>query len=258
MVLDENQELLEIRSEKDTPSHSLIEECMLLANVASAKMFDVGIFRIHEEPDIKKIDELLEDLAIIGIYPQKSKSLHGLIQSIQKEADRLNIREDVDRMIIRSQSQAVYSAKNCGHFGLGFDRYTHFTSPIRRYSDLILHRLLKSIIKDTKDKNFILKQIDEIASDISSLEREAAKVEWDYKDRKYARWAAKNLGVVLQGIVLDSEKMPLVKIGERLIGARVFIRGHHELEKLNRVKVKITDVNIATARIEGALEEVLN
>ncbi len=259
MLLDKNQELIEVKREKETPSHSLIEECMLLANTSSAKMIkDGGIFRIHQEPDDKKITILLDDLALIGIYPKKSKSLHGLIQAIQKEAENLGIREDVDRMIIRSQNQALYSAQNCGHFGLGFEAYTHFTSPIRRYSDLILHRLLKSIIKDSRERDFILKQIESVASEISTLEREVAKVEWDFKDRKYARWAEKNIGAVLKGVVVDSKSMPLVKIAEKIDGARVFIRGHNELERLHRVRVKIVDSDIATARIEGVLVEVLD
>ncbi len=93
---------------------------------------------------------MLNDLAIIGIEIKSSPDIPQMIRQIQKKADILGVREEVDRLIIRSQKKAIYEATNKGHFGLGFDTYTHFTSPIRRYSDLILHRLLKAKLQNNE------------------------------------------------------------------------------------------------------------
>ncbi len=163
MVVDENQTLVSTRIEKETASHSLIEDCMLLANKAAAKRLEYGIFRTHGEPTLAKIEKLLEDLAYVGIQEKFNPNIPLLIKHLQEKADVIDIREEVDKLIIQSQQKAVYEPENKGHFGLGFDRYTHFTSPIRRYSDLTLHRLLKADLRhDKKRKEFLLQNIDSL------------------------------------------------------------------------------------------------
>lgn len=94
---------------------------------------------LHSE----RMEALLNDLALIGINAKLSSDLPKMIQGIQAKADTLGLREEVDKLIIKAK-KAIYEPENKGHFGLGFDIYTHFTSPIRRYSDLTLHRLFKS------------------------------------------------------------------------------------------------------------------
>ena len=141
--------------ETGTPSHSLIEECMLLANQASAKRFTGegdGIFRIHEPPQLTRTEQLLSELASVGLFVQEYEDSPSLIRAIQKEAAKMGLTSEVDSMIIKSLRRAEYNAHNVGHFGLGFSHYSHFTSPIRRYADLILHRLIKAQLNDDKEE----------------------------------------------------------------------------------------------------------
>lgn len=258
MILDENLKLVDSHIEEETPSHSLIEDCMLLANKAAAKKFEVGIFRTHEEPDSEKIENLLNDLATIGIFAKgESETLHKLIESIQDDAKRKNLSKYVDKLIIKAQKQASYTFHNVGHFGLGFTHYTHFTSPIRRYSDLTLHRLLKAIIRgEAKQEEFLLRNMESVTVKVSELEREAVKVEWDFLDRVFARWAEKNIGKVVKAVVTEPDRTPIAKIEDELAtGARVFLLDEREVELFDHLSVEIIDVNIASARIYGRVIE---
>ncbi len=249
MELNKNQNLVATYIENETPSHQLIEDCMLLANRAAAKMFDYGIFRVHEEPSLEKIEELLNELATIGIFTKEFKTIHSLFLNIQKEAENKNLKQYVDKLLIRTQKQAAYSAKNIGHFGLGFEAYTHFTSPIRRYSDLTLHRLLKTILKKEKRKmEYILRNIEALTVKISELEREATKVEWDFMDRKFARWAKENIDREFFAIVTDPTSTPIAVIEDEIIGARVFLP-RAEVELFDKIYIKIVEVDIATTKI---------
>jgi ribonuclease R len=249
MVVDENQNLVSTRLEKETASHSLIEDCMLLANKAAAKRLEYGIFRNHGEPTLAKIEKLLEDLAYVGINERFNPDIPILIKHLQEKSEEIGIREEVDKLIIRSQQKAVYEPINQGHFGLGFDKYTHFTSPIRRYSDLTLHRLLKADLKhDKKRKEFLLKNIDSLCESISNLERESDKVAWDYMDRKFARWANERIGEDVKAIVTEVTKNPIVKLDDEIVGARMFLLDD-EAELFERVIVKIVEADIATGRI---------
>ncbi len=257
LELDENHELTATHIETETPSHALIEDCMLLANKATAKVFEYGIFRTHEEPSIEKIEELLNKLANIGIFTKEYNDIHELFLHIQKEADKLGIKEHVDKLLIRTQKQAGYTAQNVGHFGLGFEKYTHFTSPIRRYSDLTLHRLLKAHIRgDDKQLDYILRNIEPLTVKISELEREAAKVEWDFMDRKFARWAAKQIDKQFKAIVVDPESTPIANIEDEIVGPRIFLPfDKGDVELFEKVIVEIKDVNIATTKIVAKVVE---
>ena len=258
MKVDENQNLVSTNIEHETRSHSLIEDCMLLANKAAAKRLEYGIFRTHDDPSYDKIEKLLDDLAYIGISIQFHPDLPILIKNIQDKADDLEIREEVDKLIIRSQKKAHYEPENKGHFGLGFDSYTHFTSPIRRYSDLTLHRLLKADLRgDKKRKEYLLKNIDSLCEQISSLERESDKVAWDYMDRKFARWANERIGENVQAIVVDTAKSPVVKLDDEIVGARIFLLDE-DAGLFDTVLIKIVEADIATCRIYAKIVKVLN
>ena len=258
MKVDENQNLISTNIEHETRSHSLIEDCMLLANKAAAKKLEYGIFRTHGDPSYDKIEKLLDDLAYIGINVQFNSELPILIKNIQNRADELEIREEVDKLIIRSQKKALYEPENKGHFGLGFSSYTHFTSPIRRYSDLTLHRLLKADLRgDKKRKEYLLKNIDSLCDQISSLERESDKVAWDYMDRKFARWANERIGKDVEAIVVDTAKSPVVKLDDEIVGARIFLLDD-DAGLFDRVLIKIVEADIATCRIYAKIVKIID
>ena len=257
MRLDEEQNLQATTIESETPSHGLIEDCMLLANKAAANKLGFGIFRTHESPSLERMETLLNDLALIGIRVKLSSDLPRMIQAIQKQADDLNLRDEVDKLIIKSQKKAIYEPENKGHFGLGFDSYTHFTSPIRRYSDLLLHRLLKAkIAKDEKKLAFLLKDIDALCEKISGLERESDKVAWDYMDRKFSRWYALHVGDNFKAIVTETEKNPIAKIASNIIVVLKFLLDK-DVSLLQRVELKIVESNIATTKIYARVARYL-
>ena len=242
MSLDEGGGLASTRFETDTDSHRLVEDCMLLANVAAAKRIGKGVFRNHGSPDLRKIQILLEDLGTLGF---------DFVRKIEAQADAVGNREEIDKLIIKSQKKAEYGAHNLGHFGLGFERYTHFTSPIRRYSDLTLHRLLKAKLRnDEKFFNYLLLNIEATCSNLSELEREADRVAFDFMDRKFARWAKERIGQRFSAYISENQNVAVARLDDEIKGARIFL-GAYGVNLLQKIIVEITDVNIATAEIFG-------
>ncbi|MDN5097447.1 ribonuclease R [Aliarcobacter butzleri] len=240
-----NSELESIEVETSTASHQLIEECMLLANIeASKKVSNIAIFRVHEEPSFKAISKLVDDVNILGVNVKLQKDVHETITHIQKSAKTSMLSAEVDELIIQSQTQAKYSSKNLGHFGLGFSSYSHFTSPIRRYSDLVLHRILKT--KQTP------KNIDEICEHISLNERKVDQLVWDFEDRKYARWAYKHIGEELKVKVVDIEKAKAVCY-EKIIGMKVVLENYKGQKLFSKMRVKIKSADLVTKVIVATI-----
>lgn len=138
-------------------AHKIIEECMILANVATAKMLEKhnagALFRVHDKPDPSKLANFRAFLSELGgeLTFSNEPSPKELSEQINKYLSRPD-GELIQTMMIRSMRQAVYQADNIGHFGLALDGYAHFTSPIRRYPDLIVHRAIKAIIKGQGQK----------------------------------------------------------------------------------------------------------
>ncbi|MDX4063425.1 RNB domain-containing ribonuclease [Aliarcobacter skirrowii] len=230
-----------IEVENSTPSHQLIEECMLLANIeASKKVGNLGIFRIHEEPNFKALSKLVDDVNILGVKVKLQENVHKTITHIQEESSRALLRDEVDELIIQSLTQAKYSSKNLGHFGLGFKSYSHFTSPIRRYSDLVLHRILK-----TKK---LPKNIDDICTHISEQERKIDKLVWDFEDRKYARWAYDNIDSEIRVKIVDTERAKAVCY-DKIIGLKVVLENYKGQKLFSKHKVKIVSSDLATKLI---------
>ena len=256
LALDADHLLTETQVETGTPSHSLIEECMLLANQASAKRFTGegdSIFRIHEPPQLTRIEQLLTELSAIGLYVKEYEDSPSLIRSIQKEADKMGLSSEVDAMIIKSLRQASYAAHNAGHFGLGFSHYSHFTSPIRRYSDLILHRLIKTQLNDEKEEaEYLLRNIDPLCVRVSELEREATKAEWDFRDRKFARWAEKEIGSFFEAEIIEAGESAKAVLDGKIKGITVHLKGD-DVMLFDKIRVMITEVNIAQAIVMAEL-----
>jgi ribonuclease R len=246
MNLDENENLESVRVETSSPSHSLVEECMLMANQEAAKKLgNLGIFRVHEEPSTAKIKKLFDDLRDLGIEAKLKNNLHSTIESIQSKAENLGLENEVDELIIQAQQQATYSNIKARHFGLGFSNYSHFTSPIRRYADLILHRILKS--------GQIPSNIEEICEKISTTEREIATLVWDYEDRKYARALDKVIGQTFEGRIVDMENSIAKLIDENYMGARIDIENYSGEKLFLKVKLQIKSSNPLTKRITAII-----
>lgn len=270
MELDKNLELKNIKIESQTPSHQLVEECMLLANIESAKLqtqkitandenLKLGIYRVHSRPKPDGITELFTELKLLGIWEKAIpfKDFHQAILSVQKAAKRANMESEVDKLIIKSMPQASYASHNIGHFGLGFEVYSHFTSPIRRYSDLLLHRILKAKIRLNEDSTH-KESLPALCEDLSQKEREAAKIEMEFKDRKFARFLSQRIGQAFIGFVSNDSTPEIISlVPPPLQGARVLcLKGKGV--KYQKVRIQIIEVNIATAKIYGRIVESYN
>ena len=243
LILDDEEKLKDFKLESSSPSHSLVEECMLLANQEAAKKLkSIGIFRVHDEPSDSKIKKLIDEVNYLGIDAKLKDDVHSTIISIQKLARNADLEQEVDELIIQSQQQASYASIKKPHFGLGFNDYSHFTSPIRRYSDLVLHRILKS--------GNIPDNIEEICEEISAREREIASLVWDYEDRKYARFLSNHISHIFMATIIDTDKI-IVKLDEKVKGARVYIENYSGQKLFSKVKVKITSCDIISKRING-------
>lgn len=157
IVCDESGRIEKIVPRTRNDAHRLIEECMLAANVCAADFIKqngrMALFRVHDKPSAEKIDLLRGYLKAIGVNMSVSDSPRP--EEFQAIADATKERPDAQQihtMLLRTMMQAMYTPDNGGHFGLAFDAYTHFTSPIRRYPDLLVHRVIKSILHDVKYK----------------------------------------------------------------------------------------------------------
>lgn len=259
--LDENQSLQEVRVSSEGESHCIVEEAMLLANMQSAKVLESleveGIYRIHEEMKEDKLFELLTHLRMLG-FESKERDVHTLICQIQEWSKKMGIEKEVDKMIIKAQNQAIYSSENIGHFGLGFEVYTHFTSPIRRYADLCVHRLIKDTLEGGKRLRYLSEGYPSLAKSLSESEKIASKMEMDYKDRKFAHWADKHKGEELEAIVVDEQYPLLLQAQEKIVGARMVCKDKIHAEKFERLRVKILSSNLANARIYVEVVESVN
>lgn len=257
MFLDENTNLTHTEYAEETPSHALIEDCMLLANKEAAAQFERGIFRIHEPPNQMKLQKLYQELAGIGMSIDIKDSLKETITEIQKQAKMMDLEAEVDTLIIRSQMQARYAPVNAGHFGLGFERYTHFTSPIRRYSDLIVHRLLKAIANnDTQEGSYVLRNIEALSLTISEKEREASTIEVEYMARKFARWANEHIGETFKARITGTDPEIQAELHDEIIGARLNITGHDNVVLFEDVEVILERVDIAKAKIYAKARKI--
>ncbi len=259
MQLDEQQRLIATTTSEETPSHGLIEDCMLLANKAAAARYNHGVFRIHEQSSPAKLQNLYQELAGIGIIVEPKESMKETIDFIQAEAAKRGLISEVDTLIIRAQMQARYAPENVGHFGLGFDAYTHFTSPIRRYSDLIVHRHLKALLAhDTEESSYVLRNIDALCFSISEKEREASSIEIRFMQRKFARWAAENINQEFKARVNSTDPSYTAQILEPIQGAEVNLSVSSSVTLFDDIILRIDNVDIATARIHASLVKKLD
>jgi len=243
LIEDKDENLISVKEEQSTASHQLVEECMLLANVqAASKINNLGIFRVHQEIDIQKLEELLTNLKLLGIKAKLKNNIHSTIESIQQKALNVGLQEEVDQLIIQSQQQAKYAPLKSLHFGLGFESYSHFTSPIRRYSDLVLHRILKT--------NKIPQDIEQLCENLSNQEREITKLTWDLNERKYARWAINNLDTILDAIIIELDEFAKAMCIGTITGMKCNIINYNGEKLFSKVKIQLLKADLFTKNIE--------
>jgi len=188
-------------------SHRLIEEFMILANVAAAETCERAhvplIYRVHDEPSPEKLNALREFLTTIDISLPKAGALRpDAFNNILQRVKGLEVERLVNEVVLRSQAQAEYSPENFGHFGLNLRRYAHFTSPIRRYADLVVHRALiraQKLGADGLPEAIEPRVLAEIAANISATERRAMKAERETADRLIAHFLADRVGATFDG-----------------------------------------------------------
>jgi len=194
-----------VKSERNI-AHRLIEEFMLSANRAVAEEFSTRelpfIYRVHEEPSVDSIADFAEFVAGFGIRfsAEGPKSFQSVLKQVEGKAEE----KLVNHVLLRSMKQAVYSEDNAGHFGLAFDDYTHFTSPIRRYPDLVVHRLLKLLLKKqytAEARGHMESALPEIAGHTSARERKAMEAEREIADLKKCQFMKDKVGEEYGGFV---------------------------------------------------------
>jgi len=222
VIIGKGGKIERIDTRETLEAHRLIEEFMIQANVAAAETLEEKdsplVYRIHDAPSLAKLESLREFLESIDISFPKSGNLRPshfnriLTQLKETEHGRL-----IHEVVLRTQSQAEYNPANIGHFGLNLMRYAHFTSPIRRYADLIVHRGLVGALKLGPGglPDGIEKELPEIAAEISAAERRAMAAERDTIDRLVAHWLADRIGAAFSGRIAGVTRAGLfVKLDE--------------------------------------------
>jgi len=215
IIFNDNKKIENIIPVIRNDAHKIIEECMICANICAAQFFikhkSPGLYRVHKGPKAEKLERLRQYLAQLGLFivggdEPEPKVFARLMEEVKHRPDV----ENIQLMILRSMSQAEYSPFNEGHFGLAFEAYTHFTSPIRRYPDLIVHRIIKAIVALKQEGQlsakklqeaipYNLEQLNKIAVSCSQTERNADLATRDVIDWLKCEYMLDKIGNVYAG-----------------------------------------------------------
>ncbi len=248
IVLDLQGRMTDIVRAERNMAHQIIEEFMLAANETVARHIETKeapfIYRIHEEPDEEKLSDLAEFLATLGTtlpHAKKLKPLH--LQKALARAKGSPEETLINTVLLRTMKQARYSEENAGHFGLAAETYTHFTSPIRRYPDLIVHRILKADMKgklqDAAYAARLEEALPEAAAHCSARERTAMEAERDVIALLKIEYMKDKLGEVYDGIVTGVAQFGMfVQLRDLFVEGLVHVSTladdyYHYIEKLH-------------------------
>jgi ribonuclease R len=204
--ISEAGEVVSIEQRVSLEAHRLIEEMMIQANVAAAETLEQKrsplIYRVHDTPSMEKVQALADFLATVSVNWSKGEAPRtDRFNRLLAETRDGPHAEIINEVVLRTQMQAIYSPDNIGHFGLNLARYAHFTSPIRRYADLIVHRALISALKLGDDglSDRDVSHMAETAQMITAAERRAMAAERDATDRYVAAYLAERVGAEFDG-----------------------------------------------------------
>ncbi len=300
--LDEHGKPLGVFVKERLKAHRLVEECMLMANKSVSrhitklreenknrqKNHESGkaedgkddkfgkfnypfLYRIHDKPDPEKLKNIGENVRPLGIdfSVKDGKITAGIINQLIRDANKTSLKYAINELVLRSMAKAVYSPKNIGHYGLGFKEYTHFTSPIRRYPDLVVHRLLKQYAAGLPSYSF--QELLALGDHTSEKERDAVIAERDSIKLKQVEFMAGHIGESFDGVISGvTEKGLFVLLNESFCEGMVAIRdldddfyvyeqSRHQLRGRNRgktfqlgddIRVKVTRTDIEQRQID--------
>lgn len=209
-ILDENGKPIRVMIKKRIDTMRMIEEWMLLANKYVAKKLSdkhaagLAVYRIHDKPSPERVEDLVTFLKSIGYtnVPVKNGIVPPhVLQKIIDEAATDDARDTIQSSIVRSMAKAIYSTENIGHFGLAFDYYTHFTSPIRRYPDVMVHRLLQLTLDGEKVEPVEAAEYVRMCAYSSDREKDAQEAERESIKYKQVEYMTERIGKTFGGII---------------------------------------------------------
>ncbi len=208
ITLTDNGEIATISTLKRNFAHQIIEEFMLAANEAVAELFSQNksdaLYRIHERPDVEKIKQFCIFAKTLDLHLTKADNRPEWFAGVVEQCKGTKTEYLVNNLLLRTMKQARYSPDNAGHFGLASSDYTHFTSPIRRYPDLLVHReLIRTILKDTTEQKEHRRglRLQEKGEFLSARERVAIRAEREMNERLKVRYMQKRIGESFDGII---------------------------------------------------------
>ncbi|MCC2617262.1 ribonuclease R [Aestuariibacter halophilus] len=269
-------------------AHKLIEECMILANVAAADFLQTnqaeGLYRIHDEPSADRLASFTSYLAEVGIEHHiregaKPSDFTDVVEKVRNRPDQ----ELIQTMLLRSMKQAVYDGDNIGHFGLALEAYAHFTSPIRRYPDLVVHRAIKGVLdkkagrkNNTGGKLYSHEDIESLGEQCSLTERRADDATRDVADWLKCEFMLDHVGDTFEGVIasvtgfgffvrlaefhidglvhissLENDYYHFDEVHQSLIGES----GNRRYRLGDQVRVKVAAVNLDERKIDFLLDE---
>ena len=229
--LNEDGEIARIQSIERNDAHRLIEECMIAANVQAARFLKrqriPGLYRVHARPDPERFDELRQYLVSLGLkvpHPDhvEPRQFNQLLSKVRGRPDSAAI----SMQMLRSLTHAEYTPENIGHFGLALDAYAHFTSPIRRYPDLLVHRAIRHIVRGGKPGRYDYDRqaMVRLGAIASAHERRAEEATRDVEAWLKCQYMADRLGETYAGVVTGVTNFGVfVQISELMIDGLVHV-----------------------------------